>query len=130
KPSESVVALIDRRLCYHDRSIGSPEIRRQHPVPSCPSSGFCAVEFCGHLSGGVAVEVVCELLTRGLLWSSLFGSYRSRSSRTFFTLFAFFRVRCLSRLLVCGLCCSARIVRSLLVLIAIVAGSKHNQSEK
>src|SRR6266567_7106717 len=88
------------------------------------------MKLCGQLSGCIAVEVVCELLTRGLLWSSFFRSHRGRSGRTFFTLFRFIGIRLLSRLLVCRLYCSVGTVRSLLVLITIVAGNEHNQSEK
>ena len=56
--------------------------------------------------------------------SSFFGSYRSRSRWTFFTLFPFVGVRLFSWLLICRLCCSARAVRPLLVLITVVAGNK------
>src|SRR2546427_13269287 len=88
------------------------------------------MEFPGKLSSGVSIKVVDELLAMGLERCGFFSSYRSRSGGTFFTLFPFIGVRLFSRLLVCGLCCSARPVRSLLVLITVVAGDKHNQSEK
>jgi len=47
------------------------------------------VEFCGQLSGRIAIKRVDGLLARWLLRSRFFGSHRSRSSWTFFALFSF-----------------------------------------
>jgi hypothetical protein len=103
---------------------------QNHPTLLGPYSRFCAVEVRGNLSRSIAVEVVCELLTRGWLRSSFFGSDGGGSGWTFFNLFSFLGIGFFSEFLVCRLCRSVGTARSLLVLMPVLARNKHNQTEK
>src|SRR6266700_1281634 len=95
-----------------------------HPLLFSTSAGLRAVEFLMRLSGCIAIEVVGELLTQGLLGGRFFGSDRRRSSRTFFALLPFIAFWLLGGLLSCRLLTRHRFVRAglLLVRVLVVAG--------
>src|SRR5258707_15015186 len=82
------------------------------------------VELGGHLSDWIAVEVVNQLLARGLLRSRFFGSRHSRSGWPFFTLFSFVGIGLLCGFLSCHFLNRYRFrgVALLLVLVLVVAG--------
>src|SRR5439155_12154935 len=97
------------------------------PLLLSTSPGFRAVEFRGQLSTCIVIQVVDGLLAWWLLRSRFFGSHRSRSGRTFFTLFPFIGIGLLCgflsrRLLTRDSFCGAAL---LLVGILVVAGHQN-----